>query len=190
MYAQIRLTSDPAAEPDPATLSVEPGYLGHLYAKQPDGPGCALITFFDTEDHARSRDGSGTAASFDELYEVTWTETWSARHESPATIQLVFFDGPRDPAQLAGDSSVSAAIQPAMAEVAGLVAHYALNRGDGGWVAMTLATSFDALRRAEETAVSVSVASAGTNPVRPDRVLNYSLSTSNLPSMTTSIGKA
>ncbi|MET0740219.1 MAG: hypothetical protein ABWZ26_01535 [Candidatus Nanopelagicales bacterium] len=191
MYARILLASDPAAAPDQAALSAEPGYAGHAYAMQPDGPGCALITFFDTEDQASSRNaapsaGSGSAAGFDEVYEVSWMEPGSAQNESPATIQLVFFDGPRDPAQLAADSRLSEAIKPAMTDVVGLVAHYALNRRDGGWVAMTLATSFDALLRAAETATSVSVEPATTHPTRPDRVLDYALSLSHLPLPATS----
>ena len=193
MYAHILLASGQAAAPDGAKLSADDGYVGHAHAAQPDGPGSALIAFYDTEDHALmgsapTPDGSGSGASFDEVYEVSWTSPGRASEEQPSTIQLVFFDGPRDPAQLAVDSKASKAIKPAMDDVDGLVTHYALNRRDGGWVAMTLANSMDALHRAVETATSVSVepADADAPSTRPDRVLDYSLTACSLPLVATS----
>lgn len=164
MYVHMdRVSLAPAAgagDPDrggpAADLSGLPGLLGFLTLQQVAGPVAVRLTWWDTEDGAAGLPGfpSGPHHSPAGLpgflagqnFEVAQTEVGPDAAQAPACAQLVYFDGPRTPEEVAaGDLAGRRRIWPAVSEISGLIGSCVLRGRDLGSLIVILATSMAAL---------------------------------------------
>ncbi|MGW6932722.1 hypothetical protein ACWGE0_21885 [Lentzea sp. NPDC054927] len=90
--------------------------------------------------------------------------------------QLIYFDRPRDPEQLAAaDFATEQRIKPAVASVPGNIRTYVLRRPDGAEVVVTLAETEQALADNQKAIMSTTLL-PGEDPALlqgPDRVETY-----------------
>ena len=90
--------------------------------------------------------------------------------------QLIYFDGPRSPEQLAAeDFAATERIKPAVSAVPGTIRTYVLRRPDGAEIIVTLAETEQALLAGQDAIMGTSLL-PGENPdllPGPDRVEIY-----------------
>ena len=173
----------PDAGPGPAN---RPGLLGSADFSQLAGSAEVRLTLWDTAAGATAflAERAGMAALPGEIYEVTENRAGPAAAQTPAYAQLIYFDGPRAPEQVAaGDLAGRQRIWPAIRGLDGLVGTCLLRGADLGSVVITLATSVQALDVIARTVMSTELL-PGEDPALlpgPDRIEIHHVTGYHLP---------
>jgi hypothetical protein len=165
MFVQMdRFSASPASgTPGPADATADAGNApGFLTLQQVAGPVAVRLTWHDE-----------AGAPADEIYEVRVAEDGPDAGQAPAFAQLLYFDGPRAPEEVAaGEFAGLHRISPATRGISGLVRVYVLRGGDLGTVVVQLATSVAALEAVAEAVMATELL-PGEDPALlpgPDRM--------------------